>query len=320
MKGGGVNNSNQSGKAQDKLFRVLSIDGGGVRGVFPAKILELMETKLCIDIYETFDLIVGTSTGSIIAAALSKKYPLVQLIKDYCENSPRIFQKRMSLSGLCRSKYSSAFLESFLFEKFGETKLGEIEKPLILNATNVSIGDVHIFKSSYQNKQRKGDYIRDGEVPLYKAVLASCSAPIYFDPVDINGTLVCDGGIWANNPSLVGYTDAIRNFQTDNVKILSLGTGQTNQIYQSAKSWGYLMGWKRTKLVDFSMSCQTKFPQNVLQLIDFNKIFRISPSIENYELDNYLNIPTLVELAKGKFPKINSEILDFLNLGNRRQK
>ena len=309
-------------------FKILSIDGGGVRGILPAKILKLMEAELGIDVHETFDLIVGTSTGSIIAGAIAVKYKLAKLVSDYNENAPKVFKKRWNFMGLYRSKYSSAFLESFLRKIFGEITLGEIEKPLILNATNISDGNLHVFKSSYQKKQREGEeeqvYNRDGGVPLYKAALASCSAPIYFDPVEIifdpvdkEEKLICDGGIWANNPSLVGYSDAIRNFKnvgTDNVKILSLGTGQTKQIYQPAKAWGYLTGWKHTKLIDFSISCQTEFPKNVLELIDLDKILRINPSIDNYEIDNYQSIPKLMELAKKEFTSSSEKISNFLNI------
>ena len=303
----------------DKSFNVLSIDGGGVRGVFAAKMLSLIETKLDVDIHETFDLIVGTSTGSIIAGAMAIKYDLTKLVDDYQKNASNIFQKRLSAKGLLRSKYNSEPLSNFLQEQLGDIKLGEISKPLILNATNVSIGDVYVFKSAYQRERRKGDYVRDGEVPLYKAILASCAAPTYFDPVDIDGTLVCDGGIWANNPSLVGYTDAIRNFDVKNIKILSVGTGQRQEIYRHSKRWGLFNGWGGSKLVDFMMSCQTNFPQNVLQLVNKDNIFRINPQIDGYELDNYHNIPTLMELAKSQFPGINTKIADFLNLGSRRQ-
>ncbi len=299
--------------SRDKTFKILSIDGGGVRGVFAAKMLELIETKLGIDICNTFDLIVGTSTGSIIAATIAIEHSLTQLVDDYLKNAPKIFRKRLSLH--FRSKYDLTPLANFLHDRLGDIKLGKIEKPLILNATNVSVGGVYIFKSSYQHQQRKGDYVRDGEVPLYKAVLASCAAPIYFDPVDINGTLVCDGGIWANNPSLVGYTDAIRNFQANNIKILSLGTGTAKKIYQPEKKWGFLTGWKKTKLVEFVMSCQTAFPQNVLYLLDSGKILRIDTEIENYGLDNHRNMTILVELAKSEFTKHNTEIRDFLLSG-----
>lgn len=297
-----------------KVFRILSIDGGGVRGVFAAKMLALMEAKL--NIHETFDLIVGTSTGSIVAAAIAVKYDLSQLVDDYQKNASEIFQKRFSPLGLFRSKYDSKSLSIFLNEKLGDIKLGEIEKPLIINATNISIGDLHLFKSSYLKKHLKEDYVRDGKVPLYKAVLASCSAPIYFDPVDIEGTLVCDGGIWANNPSLVGYTDAIGKFciNPDSIKVLSLGSGQARQVYLASRRWGFLNGWKRTKLINSLMSCQTEYPQKVLSLINQKMIFRVNPTIDYCGLDDYRCIPTLVELAKSEFTRDNTKISNFLAL------
>jgi len=301
---------------RDKHFKVLCIDGGGMRGVFAAKMLSLIEAELHMNIYESFDLIVGTSTGSIIAGAVATQYPLERITEDYLECAPAIFKKRVSFYGLLRSKYDSAPLREFLRNKMGNVKLGEIEKPLILNATNASVGGVYVFKSSYQKAQRKGDYVRDGETPLFEAILASCAAPIYFDPVDIRGTLVCDGGIWANNPSLVGYTDAIRNFGAKNIKILSLGTGRFQQTYGQSAHWGFLRGWGNTKLVDFMMSCQTDFPKNVIELIDSDAIFRINHPIDNHGLDNYQNAPRLVELAKSEFTKASSQITNFLNPPN----
>lgn len=305
--------SKTSGEGQTEVFRVLSLDGGGVRGIFAAKILSLIEKKLQLKTHEAFDLIVGTSTGSIIAGSIAVKYDLARLVEDYHENAPKIFQKRFSFCGLWHSKYNSKILEEFLLNRLGDIKLGEIEKPLILNATNASIGDVYIFKSSYQKKQRGEDYVRDGNIPLFKAVLASCAAPIYFDPVNIDGTLVCDGGIWANNPSLVAYTDARKNFPAKKIKILSLGTGETRKIYLPSKRWGYLSGWKKDNLVDFAMLCQTIFPQKVLELLYHDDILRINPEIEDYKLDDCRNVPKLIELAKGEFTKHASEIAKFLH-------
>lgn len=308
-----MTHSKTSGEGQTEVFKVLSLDGGGVRGIFAAKILSLIEKKLQLKTHEAFDLIVGTSTGSIIAGSIAVRYDLAQLVEDYHENAPKIFQKRFGFCRLWHSKYNCKILEEFLYNRLGDIKLGEIEKPLILNATNVSIGDVYIFKSSYQKKQRGGDYVRDGNTPLFKAVLASCAAPTYFDPVNIGGTLVCDGGIWANNPSLVAYTDARKNFQAKKIKILSLGTGKTRKIYLPSKRWGYLSGWKKGNLVDFAMLCQTTFPQKVLELLHPDDILRINPEIENYELDDCQNVPKLIELAKGEFVKRASEIAKFLH-------
>ena len=304
--------SNQA--AENKPLRVLSIDGGGVRGILPARILSLMEEEFHIKIYNTFDLIVGTSAGSIVAGSIAANYDLAQLVDDYMEDSSEIFRKRWNLCGLARSKYDRKSLENFLHKKLKNIKLGEIEKPIVLNATNVSVWGVYVFKSAYQKKYRGGDYVRDPDVPLFKAVLASCAAPTYFDPVDIKGTLVCDGGVWANNPALVAYTEARSNFKTDNIKILSLGTGKSQRTYQKSKNWGLLNGWKKTKLVNFMMSCQTDFPQNSLNLTDGEKILRINPDIEDCDLDDYEKMDNLRAMADEVFTKRNKEILNFLNI------
>ena len=297
-----------------RAYKVLSLDGGGVRGIFPVQLLLSVEKKLEIRIYDTFDLIVGTSTGSITAAAISIKYPLAQLVERYATWAEKIFKRKKRIP-YCYSKYDSRPLEDFLHEVLGNIKLGEIEKPLVINATDVSNGDVYVFKSSYQGKQRgRENYFRDNDTPLFKAVLASCAAPTYFDPVDINGTLVCDGGIWANNPALVGYVDVKVNFQAKSIKVFSLGTGKTKQCYKSPKlcGWGLFTGWKREKFVDFVMTCQTIFPQNSLKLIDNESIYRINPLIEDCDLDNFKAIPILRETAESAFEKEQTKIKEFL--------
>lgn len=258
-----------------------------------------MNDKLSINIYNTFDLLVGTSTGSIVAAAIATRYDLSKLVQDYECHAPQIFKKRFSLCGFLRSRYDNKVLESLLRDSFGEITLGDIKTPLIINATNVSSGRVHVFKSSYQEDRRGGDYSRDGDVPLYKAVLASCSAPVYFNPVEIAGDLVCDGGLWANNPALVGYVDAIRNFNKtpENTKILSIGTGNTRQFYLPSYMWGLATGWRREKIVSFAMLNQTQYAENCLNLIMPENILRINPEIENWKLDDCKVLPTLKSLA-----------------------
>ena len=287
-------------KQQSGFFKILSLDGGGARGIFSARVLDLVNrNNLAIDIYNTFNLLVGTSTGSIVAAAVATRHDLSKLVADYERYAPRIFKQRFSLCGFLRSKYEGKILEELLHDSFGETTLGDIKTPLIINATNVSTGKVHVFKSSYQEDRRGGDYSRDGEVPLYKAVLASCSAPVYFDPVEIQGDLICDGGLWANNPAVVGYVDAIRNFNKtpESIRILSIGTGNTRQFYLPSSTWGLVTGWKREKIVGFAMLSQTQYAENCLNLIIPENVLRINPEIENWKLDDYKVLPTLKSLA-----------------------
>ena len=299
---------------KSKFFKILSLDGGGIRGIFSARVLDLMNDKLGIDIYNTFDLLVGTSTGGIVAAAVATRYNLSKLVEDYEHYAPRIFKRRFSLKGLLRSRYDNKILEDLLRDSFGEISLGDIKTPLIINATNVSTGKVHVFKSSYQEDRRSGDYFRDGDVPLYKAVLASCSAPVYFDPVEIEGDLICDGGLWANNPAVVGYVDAVRNFNRtpENMRILSIGTGNTRQFYLPSYMWGLVTGWKKEKIVSFAMLNQTQYAENCLNLIMPENILRINPEIESWELDDYEVLPTLKSLASQEVTNRGELIKGFL--------
>jgi len=298
-------------------FNILSLDGGGVKGIVSARILDLIQTKLGIDIYNYFDLIVGTSTGSIIASTLATNGDISKVVIEYEKQAPKIFKKNIIRHSCFFSKYSSKALEHFLYKEFSDITLGEIRKPLIINATNVITNEVHLLKSNYQSSIRPEDYVRDGNVPLYKAILASCAAPTYFDPVKIDEYLLCDGGLWANNPALVGYTESLRNFDISpiKIKILSLGTGLHNKsLPQSSLSkihWGFLTGWKKI-LIDVVMNCNTQFPQNCLQLIMSDNILRINPSIDNWDLDDCTAVSSLKDIANNEFTRNSKEISDFL--------
>lgn len=301
-------------KQKSGSFKILSLDGGGVRGIFSAQVLKSINDRLGIDTYNVFDLLVGTSTGSIVAAAIAIRYDLSKLIQDYTCYAPEIFKRRFSLRGSLRSRYDNKVLEYLLRDSFEEITLGDIKTPLIINATNVSTGKVHVFKSSYQEERRGGDYVRDGDVPLYKAVLASCSAPSYFDPVEISDDLVCDGGLWANNPALVGYVDAISNFDKTpaDMKILSVGTGNTRQFYLSSTKWGLATGWKGAKIVSFAMLSQTQYAENCLGLIMPENVLRINPEIENWSLDDHEVLPILKSLASQEVTNRGKMIKEFL--------
>ena len=302
--------------SNDKQFNILSLDGGGVRGIFSAHLLNLINSRLNIDIYSKFDLVVGTSTGSIVAAFVATGKCLSDLVKEFEQNASKIFKSRIFSKGHCRSKYDGKVLEIFLKNNFEDQKLGDIETPLIINATNASTGEVHVFKSVYQRKIRNEDYVRDGEVFLYKAILASCSAPTYFDPVNVSETILCDGGVWANNPAMVGYVDAIRNFKvtSENIRIFSIGTGRSENFYLPSKNWGLLTGWGKAKFVDFAMLTQTQYADNCANLILGKNYLRINPQIGDWKLDNCKVIPTLKSIAQTSFSHSSTSINDFLNL------
>ncbi len=194
-------------------FYILSIDGGGYRGLFSAHILHRMEDAWGINWCERFGMFAGTSTGSIIASGLASGMSAGHLADFYMQHGHSIFTKRfrsrLDLLKIFTSRYSSKTFRSLLDDVLGSTTLGEVSVPLILPAVDVGNGCVHVFKSKYAE-----DFVRDPGVKLSDAVLASCSAPTYFDPHLVDGKYqLVDGGLWANNPSLVAVIDAQRRLQ-----------------------------------------------------------------------------------------------------------
>lgn len=224
----------QNKAGNEHTFRILSIDGGGIRGVYPAHILRNIEDRLRINLYDNFDMIAGTSTGAIIAAGVASKIPTANIVKMYKEHGSKIFQKqRLMIPGehlikmlrpMFNSLYDVRYLENLLTDVFKNSRLGDIEKPLLLPSTDIGNGCVHVLKSNYS-----GTFTRDTSVFIKDAVLASCSAPTYFDPHKLENYLLADGGLWANNPSLAAVIEAQKrlNIDPNDIKILTIGTGHS---------------------------------------------------------------------------------------------
>lgn len=298
-------------------YRILSIDGGGMRGVYPAHFLNCVATKLKINIAEKFDMIAGTSTGAIIAAAIAIDMKPKKIVDLYLESGSKIFQPKKSILPRClraavHSIYNNKSLASLLRQEFGEITLSEIKKPLILPATDIGNGGVHVFKSGYSD-----NFVRDKDVFLYEALLASCSAPIYFNPTKVSSYLLTDGGLWANNPSLVACTEArkIFNIEFADIKMLSIGTGKKNPTYGVSvnKKWGLITGWKHKELVNFFMSINTQSIANFLKLMLVNgNLLRIDYESDlPLPLDEYRNLGDLISKADKEFSHRAEELKEF---------
>lgn len=265
-------------------FLILSIDGGGYRGLFAAHILRRMEEEWGINWHQQFRMFAGTSTGSIIAAGLASGITATKLSEFYTTHGKYIFRKRwqshLDLLKIFTSRYSSRTLQQLLEEALGSKTLGEITVPLIIPAVDIGNGCVHVFKSKYAD-----EYVRDPGVKLSDAVLASCSAPTYFDPHIVGGTYqLVDGGIWANNPSLAAVIDAQYRLKIPlpDIRVLSIGTGRSKTFYprsegwwkdwlvRSWQGWGFATRWQRSKLLDLILNLQSDVAHNMLCLL-FNE-------------------------------------------------
>lgn len=256
-------------------FKILSIDGGGIRGIYPAHILCCIEERLQINLLDSFDMIAGTSTGSIIAAGVATGVSAADIVTMYREHGAGIFKKKRffwpgkklksTFQPMFDSVYDSQYLQSVLADIFQNKQLGEIEKPLLLPATDIGNGCVHVLKSGYSK-----EFTRDNNVPVKDAILASCSAPTYFDPHKLDHYLLADGGLWANNPALAAVIDAQRRLGANqkDIQILTIGTGHSKTMYctNTSRKWGLINGWKHKEFVSFILSLQSLSAMNYLNL------------------------------------------------------
>ncbi len=305
-----------------RIFRILSIDGGGFRGLYSARILQRIEEEFDLELGSVFDLIAGTSTGSIIAAGIAARIPAGKICALYQAHGPGIFRKRLfSRFGLLSSRYRPDRLRSALSALLGDRRLGDIDIPLIIPATDISNGTVHVFKSQYDV-----EFVRDRNVLLRDAVLASCAAPTYFDPHRVGDCLLADGGLWANSPLLVAIIDARRRLNADleNVRVLSIGTGTSHQFYSQASrwwkslcGWGLFTCWGRTRLVDMFLNLQVETVDNIGSLLlRPEQITRLTFEADvKLALDDVREEPNLLARADRDFTHAADRIREFFKNG-----
>ena len=284
-------------------MNILTIDGGGIRGYFSAYLLERIQQELDINFSDYFDLIAGTSTGSIIAAALATDYPLNKVTNIYKEKGKDIFKpQRFSFGGLWKAKYSNKCLIEELEKVFENKTLSNTNTKLLIPAIDLINSQVHVFKSNYLE-----EFVRDVNVPIKEAVLASCSAPTYFKPTSIDPFLLADGGLWANDPSLVAYVEATGKLKipAEDVRILSIGSGVGEHYYSHENAdakWGAITGWGGAQIVDLILNLQSKTAGNMLFHLPKGDYLRLNFKRDyKLSLDDVAILPDLKSIAERLF-------------------
>lgn len=296
-------------------MKILAIDGGGIRGYYAAHIIKRIQESFGINFSEEFDLITGTSTGSIIAAALALDIPIARICTLYEKHSRKIFKPTsFSFGGLLRAHYSQKSLHSLLHKEFGDNTLSDTKTRLLIPSTDIGNGQVHVFKSSYSD-----EFTRDSNIRIADAVLASCAAPKYFDPAFVDPYLLADGGLWANNPSLVAVTEAMTRLSSslDSIQLLSIGTGIGNNYYPVNKRnnmWGFLTGWGIKSFIEMLLNLQSANAHNTVGLLlNEDQLIRI-----NFESDRALPLddPSMLADLKSRadcdFTKASDRIKQLL--------
>ena len=240
-------------------IRVLSIDGGGVRGILPAMILAALERQSGRPVCDLFDIVAGTSTGAILACGLTKPDPLPaqQLANAYIAKGNRIFSGspwRNIGSLLYEGKYDHRSLEEILDEYLGDAYLSACHPYVLIPTYDLENREAKFLKSWRANGILSPDGERpfDADFRLKDVVRAATAAPTYFEPAQItsrSGTpYTCiDGAVFANNPSMCVLASVRKLWpEVAGVVLVSVGTGEFRHpfSYAEARSWGTL-SWAR---------------------------------------------------------------------------
>ena len=290
--------------------RILCIDGGGILGTFPAAFLAEIEQHLENPIGSYFDLISGTSTGGIIAVALSLGHRASEIVNLYEERGPEIFgdsrgtlmssffQRLRGIRRIFRNKYDSDALRHALDEVLREKRLGDAQTRLVIPAWNPVAQSVYIYKTAHHPRLRT-----DYRSRAVDAALATSAAPTYFrQHVTQRDVGLIDGGIWANNPTAIATVEAIAvlGWPRESLRVLSLGC--LEETYTISRRAG--LGALGRKVVKLMLDGQSRGALGMAKLLtghthDRNAVYRINHTVpyNAYRLDDTQAIQELKGLG-----------------------
>lgn len=308
---------------KDRPYRILSLDGGGIKGLYSATLLTHIEGALgregCIG--DFFDCIAGTSTGGILAIGAGLGVP-ARIMRDLYEVRGRaIFPPwryrasqtlvgRLALAVLNRPLYDHAVLEAALFEVLGETPLGSSKPRLAIPAFLVPEAEIAVFKTDHHP-----DFRNDYKMFAWEAARATSAAPTYLKGHERAGRMFIDGGLWANNPVMVALVDALSAYDLshDNIEVLSIGTGALPWQIALRKAGGGFWNWKMAVSAAMYLTSDNALAQAGL-LIGPQRIVRIEPQGDDalVEMDDWRGaVQRLPSAAAKAFAANRDDILRF---------
>lgn len=265
-------------------FQILSLDGGGFKGLFSAAVLAKLEEKSGHRIIDHFDLITGTSTGGLIAIGLGLGLSPREIVQFYVKEGPTIFGNRFGwrwcLQWVLRKFPQSRIKNALQSESaYGDKLLGQSSKRLVIPAYNLGADQVRVFKTPHHPR-----LTTDLHIPAWKVALATSAAPTYFPACqDINHTRLVDGGVWANNPAMVGVVEAVSllDVSLTAIKVFSIGTTDSRKSRRKALNSGGIVQWLRRKdVLDVLMRGQSVGVNGlVAHLIGPTNYRRIDPTV-----------------------------------------
>lgn len=301
-------------------YRILSIDGGGIRGLITAIILQrIIKTPGLENLLELVDLITGTSTGGLLALAIAKRMDIAEIREVYEERSRNIFDDSwlddlVDMGKLLGADYNITGLQKELQRLFGNTTLGDLEKRVLITSFNLDnekepgkrTWNPKLFHNFDGAGNDKDCLVRD--VGVYTS-----AAPTFFPSVE--GYI--DGGVFASNPSMCGLAQTQDpryepNPVLDDVLLLSIGTGTSLQYIEGKSHWGYAQ-WAKP-LVNLMLDGANGIADYQCKQILRERYHRLAPVFPagmRISMDDIKKIPTMIDFAE------NVQIGDTVNWLNR---
>ncbi|MBD3260635.1 MAG: hypothetical protein GF334_02990 [Candidatus Altiarchaeales archaeon] len=288
-----------------RRFNILSLDGGGVRGVVEATILTRLVKKYPNLIRDT-DLLAGTSTGAIQALGLAAGFTPHDLTEMYMNLMKYVFADSLrddfrDLWKMSGADYSNKNLRHILNDQFGDMQLVDLDKKVVVPAFRLDNGP-NSKKRSWKLKvfHNFAGSDSDGQEKVVDVALRSAAAPVYFPTYQ--GYI--DGGVVANNPSMVAIAQALDSRSAgvplDVINLLSIGAGFSGRwIKGQNHDWGALQWAPHILFIPLEGSVSmTDF--QCKQLLGWKEsYYRINPVLpEKLALDDWKKVPRLMEIAR----------------------
>jgi patatin-like phospholipase/acyl hydrolase len=281
-----------------KPFKILSLDGGGIRGIYTAEILRRCEETFCdgAPLAQYFDMIAGTSTGGIIALGLGLGLSTGEIAGFYRDDGRKIFpplpgrwigRARRFLLSLNGPKLMHEELEKALKKRFVDHLLGESITRLVIPAFMMPKTEIAVFKTDHHE-----DFRNDHLTSMWKVARATSAAPTYLKGLEHEetGRIFIDGGVWANNPVMVALVDAVTAYDLsfDQIEIFSIGTGNAPFALRKSDVFRGLIAWREAIKAAMFLTTDNATAQAKL-LLGPDRCLRIEPAEADsaIELDDY---------------------------------
>jgi patatin-like phospholipase/acyl hydrolase len=271
---------------KEQPFQALSLTGGGYRGLFTARALQVIEDHLKAPIGQRFDLTCGTSIGGIVALAVAFEVPMSKVVDVFEKHGADIFPpheppkskvgKGVDLwKHMRKPRYSTAPLREAITKLIDkDATLNDAKHAVAIPAVNVTQGRPQVFKTRH-----KAEWTRDWKFKAVDVALATAAAPTFFELAEVGGNLYADGGLFANAPDLVALHEAEHFFgvPAEAVRILSVGT--TTKSYSvsfySGRQFGIADWMEDQRLFSVTISAQQQFVDQLIQHKLQERYFRL---------------------------------------------